>query len=123
MRQHLPRFPLLLVTVAVAVLALAGSAQASPTRTAATTIQVKAGEFYFKLSSKSLKKPGKVTFVVKNAGQVTHDFKIDGKSTPLLKPGSTAKLVVTFKKAGKYPYLCTVFGHASAGMEGSFTVR
>jgi uncharacterized cupredoxin-like copper-binding protein len=27
------------------------------------------------------------------------------------------------KKKGKYPYLCTVPGHAQAGMKGTFTVR
>jgi uncharacterized cupredoxin-like copper-binding protein len=32
-------------------------------------------------------------------------------------------LVITFKKKAKYPYLCTVFGHAAAGMKGVFTVR
>jgi uncharacterized cupredoxin-like copper-binding protein len=123
MRQHGPRFSLVLATAAIAAVALAGAAQASTTHAAATTTQVKAGEFYFKLSAKSLAKPGKVTFIVKNAGHVSHDFRIDGKQTALLKPGSTAKLIVTFKKAGKYPYLCTVIGHAAAGMEGVFTVR
>jgi uncharacterized cupredoxin-like copper-binding protein len=123
MRQHRFRFLLVLATAAIAALALAGAAPASTTRATATTVQVKAGEFYFKLTTKTLAKPGKVTFVVKNAGRVDHDFKIDGKQTRLLKPGATEKLVVTFKKAGKYPYLCTVIGHAAAGMEGVFTVR
>ena len=52
-----------------------------------------------------------------------HDFKINGKHTPLIQPGTTARLVVTFTKKGKYPYLCTVPGHAAAGMKGIFTVR
>jgi uncharacterized cupredoxin-like copper-binding protein len=30
--------------------------------------------------------------------------------------------VVTLK-TGNYPYLCTVPGHAEAGMKGTFTVR
>jgi uncharacterized cupredoxin-like copper-binding protein len=64
-----------------------------------------------------------VTFVLKNIGHVTHDFKVNGKVTPLIQPGTTTKLVVTFKKKGKYPYLCTVPGHAEAGMKSSFTVR
>ena len=59
----------------------------------------------------------------KNVGHVQHDFKINGKTTPLISPGKTARLVVTFKKKGKFPYLCTVPGHAAAGMEGVFTVR
>ena len=57
-----------------------------------------------------------------NVGHVLHDFKINGKKTPLIQPGKTAKLVVTFKKNGKYRYLCTVPGHAEAGMKGVFTV-
>ena len=51
-----------------------------------------------------------------------HDFKINGKQTPLIQPGKTAKLVVTFKKKGTYPYLRTAPGHAEAGMKGVFTV-
>ena len=93
------------------------------TQAAAKTIQVKGGEFFFRLSTKSIAKPGKVTFVFKNIGHVQHDFKINGKRTPLTSPGKTARLVVTFKKKGKYPYLCTVPGHAEAGMKGTFTVR
>jgi uncharacterized cupredoxin-like copper-binding protein len=87
------------------------------------SVQVKGSEFFFKLSTKSAAKPGKVTFVFKNVGQVEHDFRIDGKQTPLLQPGKTASLVVTFEKKGKYPYRCTVPGHAEAGMKGVFTVR
>ena len=112
--------------VAVAALALAPLASPRTDRQAtatATTIQVKGGEFFFRLSTKSTAKPGKVTFVFKNVGHVQHDFKINRKVTPLLRPGKTAKLVVTFKKKGKYPYLCTVPGHAAAGMKGVFTVR
>ena len=84
---------------------------------------VRGGEFFFRLSKKSIARPGKVTFVFKNIGHVSHDFKISGKRTPLERPGKTARLVVTFKKKGKYTYLCTVPGHAAAGMKGVFTVR
>ena len=95
----------------------------SPEFAAVAAVQVKGGEFFFRLSTKSTAKPGKVTFVFKNVGHVAHDFKINGKQTALLQPGKTAKLVVTFKKKGKYSYLCTVPGHAEAGMKGVFTVR
>ena len=57
-----------------------------------------------------------------NKGKTAHDFKINGKKTPLIGPGKTASLTVKFAKAGKFPYLCTVPGHAAAGMKGSFTV-
>ena len=114
------------LAVASASLALVPLASARTDRQAAataTTVQVKGGEFFFRLSTKSAAKPGKMTFVFKNIGHVAHDFKINGKVTPLLQPGTTAKLAVTFKKNGKYPYLCTVPGHAAAGMRGVFTVR
>jgi uncharacterized cupredoxin-like copper-binding protein len=114
-----------LAAVALTTLALAqiASARTDTEATAsATTIQVKGGEFFFKLSTKSIAKPGKVTFVFKNVGHVAHDFKINRKVTPKIGPGKTAKLVVTFKK-GKYPFLCTVPGHAAAGMKGVLTVR
>jgi uncharacterized cupredoxin-like copper-binding protein len=109
--------PVLLIAVAAAALALVPLAGA-----ARTTVKVKAGEMYFKLSTKSIAKPETVTFDVTNGGKLMHDFRIDGKQTPLLKPGKTAKLTVKFKKKGKYSYECTVPGHAAAGMKGVFTV-
>lgn len=79
-------------------------------------ITVTATEFKFKLSASTAHK-GPVTFIVVNKGKLPHDFKIDGKKTPLLKPGKSAKLTVTLK-VGKNAYLCTVPGHAAAGMKG-----
>jgi uncharacterized cupredoxin-like copper-binding protein len=81
------------------------------------------GEFYFKLSEKTLPRPGTVAFVFRNVGHLSHDFKIDGKTTLLIKPGKTARLTVRFTKKGRYPYMCTVPGHAAAGMKGVFTLR
>jgi uncharacterized cupredoxin-like copper-binding protein len=112
--------------IAIASLVFVQLASAHSDRSAAataTTVQVKGGEFFFKLSTKSAARPGKVTFVFKNTGHVLHDFSIRGKKTPLIQPGKTAKLVVSFTKKGKYGYLCTVPGHAQAGMKGTFTVR
>jgi uncharacterized cupredoxin-like copper-binding protein len=115
-----------LVAVALASLALVQLASARgdrPTAGATTTVTVKGGEFFFRLSTKSIARPGKVTFVFKNVGHILHDFKINGKKTPLISPGKTTRLIVTFKKKAKYAYLCTVPGHAAAGMRGTFTVR
>ena len=80
-----------------------------------------ATDFKFALSKSSAPKGG-VTFEVTNKGKIAHDFKIDGKKTALLQPGKKASLTVTFAKAGKFPYLCTVPGHAKLGMKGTFTV-
>jgi uncharacterized cupredoxin-like copper-binding protein len=118
-----------LAAIAIASLAFVQLASAHVDRTTAataataTTVQVKGGEFFFRLSTKSVARPGKVTFVFKNTGHVLHDFSIHGRKTALIQPGKTAKLVVSLAKKGKYGYLCTVPGHAQAGMKGTFTVR
>ena len=123
MRKPIHILPALLAT-AIVSLTVVQLASARTLRSSATkTIQVKAGEFFFRLSTKTIARTGKVTFVLKNVGHVKHDFKINHKKTPLTAPGKTAKLVVTFKKKGKYPYLCTVPGHAAAGMKGFVIVR
>ena len=114
-------FAAVITVVALAVVPLAAAATAQ--RTATTTVRVKAGEMYFKLSTKVLAKPGAVTFAVTNAGHLVHHFKINGKTTSMLQPGKTVSLVVTFTKKGRYRYECTVPGHAAAGMKGTFTVR
>jgi uncharacterized cupredoxin-like copper-binding protein len=126
MKQPIFGSALALAAVTLAALALIPLATARIDRQAAataTTVEVKGGEFFFGLSAKSAAKPGKVTFFFKNIGHVLHDFKINGKKTPLIQPGKTAKLDVSFKKKGTYRYLCTVPGHAEAGMKGVFKVR
>jgi uncharacterized cupredoxin-like copper-binding protein len=108
--------------------ALALSAIASPAlvearataHAAAVTVNVAASEFKFVLSKKSAS-PGKVTFKVTNKGKLSHDFKIANHKTALISPGKSASLTVTLKK-GSYPYMCTVPGHAAAGMKGTFKV-
>ena len=125
MKQLTIRSVAALAAIAIAGLALvplAGARADRQARSTATTVQVKGGEFFFRLSTKSVARPGKVTFVFKNTGHILHDFKISSKKTPLIGPGKTATISVTLKK-GKYTYLCTVPGHAAAGMKGVFTVR
>ena len=109
-----------LVTVAFAATAFGSS-----TAAAATTIKVTAGkpsELKFTLSAKTAA-TGVVTFNFANKGALSHDFKINGKKTALTKSGKTATLKVAFTKAGKYAFLCTVPGHAAAGMKGVLTVK
>jgi uncharacterized cupredoxin-like copper-binding protein len=115
-----------LASVALAVLALALLAAAhtvAQASAASTTIHVSEKEFSIKLAKGSLARPGTVTFDVKNAGQMEHNFRINGKQTRLIKPGKTATLSVTFKKKARYHYICAVPGHAALGMKGVFTVR
>ena len=111
----------LTIGVAVAGLALAGSALAAPTAATVTVTAGKPSELKFTLSKTSVP-AGSVTFTVTNKGKSPHDFKIAGKKTATLRPGKTTKLAVTLKK-GKAAYLCTLPGHAAAGMRGTITVK
>jgi uncharacterized cupredoxin-like copper-binding protein len=116
---------LIVATVAIAALtpAAIASARTDASARAATSVSVSGKEFSFHLSKKSIPKPGTVTFSFHNAGTMKHDFRIGGKQTPLIGPHKTAKLTVTFHKKGRFTYVCTVPGHAAAGMKGVFTVR
>ena len=99
-----------------------------------TVTVTKTTEFKFKLSKVALKK-GVVAFKVSNGGNLPHDFKVcssnkgtltantcTGRSTPLTSPGQTNTLRVTFLRSGTYEYLCTIPGHAQAGMKGLIKV-
>jgi uncharacterized cupredoxin-like copper-binding protein len=111
---------------AVVVLAWAVPAFANHSKATVDTVTVTAGKpspFAFTLSKKSVSK-GIVTFKVTNKGAgLPHDFKISGRKTKMLQPGKSDTLRVTFLKTGTYPYVCTVPGHAAAGMKGVLTVK
>ena len=141
--MHRKRLTMVLVVFAASAVGLsllAGPVSAKVTARSAvrpTVITVTAGkptELAFKLSKSSSIAVGPVTFKVTNMGALSHDFKIctvavktaaktaanrcTGKMTPMLAHGKTATLTVTIAKAGQNEYLCTVAGHASAGMKG-----
>ena len=118
------RIGLLAALAAFAALALAAGADAHATAARTTTVTVTQGkpsEFHFTLSKKSAVH-GTVVFKVTNKGLLPHDFKIAGHKSKLLSPGQSQTLKITFTKKGSYPYLCTVTGHAAAGMKGTFKV-
>ena len=117
--------PKIAVVIALALLSTAGTAFAASERATATNVTVTAGkpsELKFTLSKKSVAK-GAVTFKVTNRGALAHDFRIAGKKTKLLRKGQSATLRVVLARAGKFPYLCTVPGHAAGGMKGTLTVK
>lgn len=122
--------------VSALALAWALPALAHPAKTAGTTVSVIAGkpsEFAFKLSTKTVA-TGSVTFKLTDQGALPHDFFVcssnkggsanscSGKGTSTISPGGSATLTIDFKTAGTYEYLCTVPGHAAAGMKGDLKV-
>jgi uncharacterized cupredoxin-like copper-binding protein len=87
-----------------------------------SAVNVGATEFHFTLSAQTVH-TGKVTFKVKNNGGIPHNLRINNQQTPNIDPGATATLEVNFTKPGDYPYLCTIPGHAAAGMKGVLKVE
>jgi uncharacterized cupredoxin-like copper-binding protein len=135
------------VGAAVGLLAVLGTASAPAALKRATAVHhsasskvsvvsVTAGkpsELAFKLSKTSMVPAGTITFKVTNLGVAFHNFKVCtipvpgaagaknvcfGKGTRILHHGQSATLTVTLSLAGKYEFLCTVTGHAAAGMKG-----
>ena len=83
------------------------------------------GQLAFDTKSLS-SKPGKITVAFTNPQQIAHNFAIEqnGKllgQTPLI-TASSAKQTFDLA-AGSYTFLCTVPGHAQAGMQGTLTVK
>src|SRR5580765_5260124 len=86
-----------------------------------TDVRVVARDFSYTLSRRN-PPVGRVRFTVVNRGDIGHDFAIGGKKTPILGPGKSATLLVTFTRAASVVYRCTVSGHAALGMKGVLTV-
>jgi uncharacterized cupredoxin-like copper-binding protein len=86
-----------------------------------TTVKVTMREFKFVLSRSKVPR-GIVLFKLTNRGRLSHDFKIAGHKSKLVKPRKTATLRVRFTKKGRYRYICTVPGHAAAGTKGTLVV-
>jgi uncharacterized cupredoxin-like copper-binding protein len=99
----------------------AAPAQAAAADASATAVAVSASEFRFVLSRTSVQH-GETVFTVSNRGKLAHNFWIDGKATALISPGQSTTLRVTLAP-GRFTYMCTVAGHAAAGMKGTLTGR
>ena len=68
-----------------------------------------------------------VELTLRNGGAMPHDFTLaDGASGPVkieVQGGQTARGTFTIDTPGTYTFVCSVPGHAAAGMRGTITVR
>jgi uncharacterized cupredoxin-like copper-binding protein len=119
------RFVVLFACVAVAGTVVAGlsfaGVQSSKRAAVTTTVTVHMTEYQFTLSANTAP-VGAVVFQLTNDGKTPHNFSIAGQTSDNLPSGGTGTLTVNFTQAGDQPYLCTLPGHAAAGMQGTFTV-
>ena len=104
----------------VAGVGCAGALAAS--RATTVTIRVDAKDFSFALSRRAVPAGTTVRFVVRNRGNIPHDFVIGAKRTRLLPHGGSQAVTVRFLKRGGFRFLCSVRGHAKLGMKGVFSV-
>jgi uncharacterized cupredoxin-like copper-binding protein len=69
---------------------------------------------------------GKVTIVMKNPSQLSHNISIQGAGVnqmgQTVATGGTSTVSATLKP-GKYTFYCSVPGHRQAGMFGTLTVK
>jgi len=78
-------------------------------------------------TTKLTAKAGQDTFAFTNQAPIAHDFTIESSSgskvgaTPVFTGGT--KSFSANPKPGTYKFLCTVPGHAAAGMQGTLTVK
>jgi plastocyanin len=135
---------LLLSSTAAALLAVAGcgggggtAAGAASTSTPeaattgatgkATTLRIQAdpsGALRFDKQTLSAR-PGKVAIVMTNPSPLRHDIAIEGNgmdvTEAVVSKGGTSTVSADLKP-GTYTFLCTVDGHADAGMKGTLTI-
>lgn len=107
-----------------------GSAKAKPETTAkgpGGTLKLAADPSQLAFDTTTLtSRPGKVTIDFDNPATLEHDVAIeqDGKQIAVSETiGKGTTSVSADLAPGTYTFLCTVPGHAEAGMEGTLTVR
>lgn len=65
----------------------------------------------------------RVNVVVRNEDSIVHDFTVPTLGVHVtVQPGQERTFGLPTANSGTYPFLCTVPGHAAAGMQGSITV-
>lgn len=87
-------------------------------------ITVVGNEFQFSPHAIHVEKGQQVTVVFRNEGALSHNLTIPNLRvhTETVQSGGTDTIEFTAKKAGTYPFFCSVPGHKQAGMTGEVNV-
>jgi plastocyanin len=123
MPSHSRKLFALLVAVVAFYAPSGAAAPRAPAKQSVMRVTVTMTEYHFRFSVRKVR-TGTVVFTVVNKGELAHIFEVQRlhKITPLLQPGKRSTLRVTFRKPGKYYYLCPVGAHVQFGMAGNLTV-
>jgi uncharacterized cupredoxin-like copper-binding protein len=98
-------------------------ATAAPPVDAAVELRVVAGDMYFDPSQLQLTPGETVNVTLDNRGAAFHDLTVPELGSMLAADGGAqARGALTAAEPGIYDFLCSVPGHAAAGMTGTLTV-
>jgi plastocyanin len=116
-----------LIGVAAASLLVAGSVMAADRviDAGATPLAVTAKDVRFTPADVHIKADEFAVLTFSNADPVFHDWSVEGLANVDVpaRPGQTAKLRFRVDEPGTYRIICTVPGHAEAGMTGTLVVE
>ena len=88
-----------------------------------TTVDVEMVDLAFEPTEITIAGNTDVTFNLTNSGALQHNLTIEGgPASDTIDGGSTGTLVVNLAP-GTYKFICSVPGHAEAGMTGTLTVQ
>ncbi len=119
--RHVRRTALFVGLLALGAAGFAAATTWAHSPAAPTAVRVVAHDASCTLSRTTVP-VGRVRFTVVNRADVPHRFIVEGRTTPVIRTGRSAVLLVTFAHAGSYPYRCTVPGHTSLSARGTVTV-
>lgn len=117
----------LIVVVIVAVVAIASRQESEATdRSAAIVFQ----DFRFVPNSLTARVGVPLRVTLSNRGNERHDINFPALHMPglqgveaILEPGETRSVTLRFDTPGEHTFVCSLPGHAAAGMTGAVTVR
>ncbi|MBA3877216.1 MAG: hypothetical protein C0498_09820 [Anaerolinea sp.] len=115
----------LLVAVTIGVLGRGGSEGGS-----SKTVEIVLADLRFSPNQLSAKVGVPLTVRLTNRGLERHDLNFPSLHMPglegvesILAPGETRTITLQFDQPGEHTFICTLPGHAAAGMTGAVIVR
>jgi len=115
-----------LVAFVLAMSAVAGGSQPNGSGSRAGTATILLGDFQFSPNRIDARVGVPLTVQLTNRGTERHDLNFQSLHMPglagvesILEPGETRTITLTFDQAGTHTFICTLPGHAAAGMTGA----
>ena len=126
LRAHL-REASFLVAVAIASLAVAGGVLAADRAIDASAVRVPVDARDVRFAPDDIRVPADAWVVIelRNEDSIFHDLEVEGLANVDVgaRGGQTSSVRVRLDEPGRYRFICTVPGHAEAGMVGTLVVE